>query len=75
MFGWKFAFVGLACSGKEIYNFSFVLLCIRGKFQLQAPQRAYIRMGDLTKDFLRYDFEGLIYGGAYFRNFMVFWEN
>ena len=33
--------------------------------------RAYIRRGDLTKGFLRYEFDGLIFGGAYFRNFMV----
>ena len=31
----------------------------------------YIRRGDLTEGFLRYDFGGLIYGGAYFRNFTV----
>ena len=27
---------------------------------------AYIRRGDLTEGFLRCDFGGLIYGGAYF---------
>ena len=32
---------------------------------------AYIWMGNLTKGFLRYWFEGLIFGGAYFRNFTV----
>ena len=31
----------------------------------------YIRRGDLTEGFLRYDFAGLIFGGAYFRNFTV----
>ena len=36
-----------------------------GKFQVQAPQGAYIRRGDLTKGFLPNDFEGLIFGGAY----------
>ena len=36
-----------------------------GKFQVQAPQGAYIRRGDLTEGFLRYDFGGLISGGAY----------
>ena len=41
------------------------------KFQVQAPQGAYIRRGGLTEGFLRYDFEGLIHGGAYFRNFTV----
>ena len=32
---------------------------------------AYIRKGDLTEGFLRYDFGGYIIGGAYFRNFTV----
>ena len=36
------------------------------------PPRAYIRMVDLAVGFLRYDFRGLIHGGAYFRNFTVF---
>ena len=60
-----------ACSGKEIYHYWFVLLCIRGQFQVQVPRVAYIRRGDLTEGFLRYDFQGLIHGGAYFRNFTV----
>ena len=29
----------------------------------------YIWRGDLTEGFLYYEFEGLIFGGAYFRNF------
>ena len=58
----RFKSIGLACSGKEIYHFCFVLLCMRGQ----------IRRGDLTEGFLRYDFGGLIHGGAYFRNFTVF---
>ena len=55
--------IGLACSGKEIYHFCFVLLCIREQIPLN--RGAYIRRGDLTEGFLRYDFEGLIFGGAY----------
>ena len=35
------------------------------------PPGAYIWRGDLTEGFLRYEFEGLIHGGAYFRNFTV----
>ena len=31
----------------------------------------YIWKGDLTEAFLRYEFGGLIFGGAYFRNFTV----
>ena len=36
------------------------------------PPRVYIRRVDLTEGFLRYEFRGLIHGGAYFRNFTVF---
>ena len=32
-------------------------------FQVQAPE-VYIRRGDLTEVFLRYEFEGFIFGGA-----------
>ena len=37
------------------------------------PPGVYIREGggDLTEGFLRYEFEGLIHEGAYFRNFTV----
>ena len=41
-----------------------------------APRGAYIWRGDLTEGFLPYEFgglylEGLIHGGAYFRNFTL----
>ena len=55
----------------KIYHFCFVLLCIRGQIPSRSPRGAYIRRGDLTEDFLCYDFGGLIHGGAYFRNFTV----
>ena len=29
--------IGLACSGKEIYHFCFVLLCIRGQIPSTSP--------------------------------------
>ena len=64
--------IGLACSGKEIYHFCFVLLCIREQIPCTSPRGAYIRRGDLTEGFLRYDFEGLIFREAYIRNFTVF---
>ena len=38
----------------------------------KASVEAYILRGDLTEGFLRYRFMGLIFGGAYFRNFTVF---
>ena len=55
----------LACSGKEIYHFCFVLLCIGGKIPSTSSPGAYIQRGDLTERFLCYDFGGLIFGGAY----------
>ena len=51
--------IRLACSGKEIYHFCIVLLCIRGQIPSTSPP------GDLTEGFLRYDFGGLIFGGAF----------
>ena len=56
--------IGLACSGKEIGHFCFVLLCIQGQIPSKINRGAYIRRGDLTEGFLRYDFGGLIFGGA-----------
>ena len=35
------------------------------------PQGVYIRRGDLTERFFRYEFGGPTFGGAYFRNFTV----
>ena len=60
-------------SGKEIYHFCFVLLNLysRGNSKYKPHRGAYIRRGDLTEGFLRYDFGGLIHGGAYFLNFTV----
>ena len=57
--------IGLACSGKEIYHFCFVFLCTQGQIPSTSPPRAYIWRGNLTEGFLRYDFGGLIFGGAY----------
>ena len=43
-----------------------------GKFQVQTPRGAYIWKGDLTITILAGLYlEGLIHGGAYFRNFTV----
>ena len=69
--------IGLACSGKKIYHFYFVLLCIQGQIPSTSPPGGLYRRGDLTEGFLRYDFGGLIFGGAYtwrglFWNFTVF---
>ena len=45
--------------------FALFYFVFEGKFQVQAPWGAYIRRGDLTEGFLRYDFGGLIFGGTY----------
>ena len=49
-------------------NLPFLLcftLYLRVIFQVQALGGAYIWRGDLTEGFLRYQFGGLIFGGAY----------
>ena len=51
--------------GKKFTVFALFYFVFEGKFQVQAPRGAYIRRGDLTEGFLRYDFRGLIFGGAY----------
>ena len=56
--------------------FPLFYFVFEGKFQVQAPWGAYIRRSDLTEGFCvtisggSY-LEGLIHGGAYFRNFTV----
>ena len=42
---------------------------------MQVSAGAYIRRGDLTEEFLHYRFRGLIFRGAYLRNFTVFFNN
>ena len=52
--------------GRKFTIFALFNLVFESKFQVQAPTgEAYIRRGDLTEGFLRYDFGGLIFGGAY----------
>ena len=63
--------------GRKFTVFALFYFVFEGNFQVQAPQGAYIRRGDVTEGFLRYEFrglylEGLIQGGAYFRNFTVY---
>ena len=52
--------------------FALFYFAFEGNFQVQAPGRAYIWRGDLTEGFWRYEFGGLVFGGAYFRNFTAF---
>ena len=60
--------------GRKFTVFALFYFVSEGNFQLQAPRGAYIWKGDLTEGFLRYQFggliylEGLIHGGACFRN-------
>ena len=53
--------------------FALFYFVLEGNFQVQSPRGGggYIWTGDLTEGFLRYEFGGLIFGGAYFRNFTV----
>ena len=67
MYGGKFAFqirLGWLAVGRKLAIFALLYFVCEGKFQVQAPRGAYIRRGDLTEGFLRYDFGGLIFGGA-----------
>ena len=66
--------IGLACSEKKIYHFCFVLLCTGGQIPSTSPRGGVGLYSEGRFDggvFLRYDFGGLIFGGAYIRNFTV----
>ena len=58
--------------GSKFTVFALFYFVFEGNFPVQAPPPpgwgAYIWRGDLTEGFLRYEFRGLIFGGAYFRN-------
>ena len=60
--------IGLACSGKEIYQFCFVLLCIRGQIPSTSPPRGLIFGGAISRRVFgvnilgRLYLEGLIHG-------------
>ena len=60
--------------GSKFTVFALFYFVFEGNFQVQAPWGAYIWRGDLTEGFLHYEFGGLIFGGAYFRNFTVFFN-
>ena len=57
--------------GRKFTVFALFYFVFEGNFPSTSPWGAYIWRGDLTEDFLRYEFGGLIFGGAYFRNFTV----
>ena len=64
--GWASLIVGSKFTLWALFYFVF-----EGNFPSTSHWGAYIWRGDLTEGFLRYWFEGLIFGGAYFRNFTV----
>ena len=53
------------CGGNLRFKTDWASLIVEGNFQVQAPGGAYIWRGDLTEGFLRYEFGGFIFGGAY----------
>ena len=57
--------------GRKFAVFALFFFVFEGNVQVQALGGAYIRRGDLTEEFLCYEFGELIFGGAYFRNFTV----
>ena len=57
--------------GRKFTVFVLFYFVFERNFQVQVRQGAYIRRGDVTEGFLRYELGGLLSGGAYFRNFTV----
>ena len=60
--------------GSKFTVFALFFFVFESNFPSTSPRGAYIWRGDLTEGFLRYRFGGLIFGGAYFRNFTVFYS-
>ena len=54
-------------------QFSLCFILILRAISKYTPPGAYIWRGDLKEGFLRYEFGGLIFGGAYFWKFTVFY--
>ena len=51
--------------GSKFTVFALSHFVLEGNFPSTSPRGAYIWRGDLTEGFLRYEFGGLIFGGAY----------
>ena len=62
----------IAVVGGKFTFFALLYFVFEGNFPSISHRGAYIWRGDLTEGFSRYRFWGLIFGGAYFRNFTVF---
>ena len=59
--------------GRKFTVVALFYFVFEGNFQVQAPPRGgglYME-GRFNRGFLRYEFGGLIFGGAYFWNFTV----
>ena len=62
----RFKSIGLACSGKEIYHFCFVLLCIRGQIPSTSPPGGLFSEGRFNGGFFALRFWGAyIWRGLY----------
>ena len=60
----KIIWASLIVEGKfTVFALSYVLF--EGNFPSTNPRGTYIWRGDLMEGFLRYEFGGLIFGGAY----------
>ena len=77
IYGGKFAFQNLIAGNKST-SFALFYYIFEGNFPSTSPQGAYIWRGDLMEVFFfallvwgGLYLEGLIQGGAYFRNFTV----
>ena len=57
--------------GGKFTVFALFYFVFEANFPSTSSQGACIWRGDLTKGFLHYRIGGLIFGGAYFRNFTV----
>ena len=53
--------------GSKFTVFALFYFVFEGNFPSKSPRGAYIWRGDFTEGFLRYQFGGLIFGGAYTR--------
>ena len=81
IFGWAYIRRGLSSEGNLRFKIDWASLIVGSKFTVFAlfyfvfegnfpstsPRGAYIWRGDFTEGFLRYQFGGLIFGGAYTR--------
>ena len=68
IYGGKLAFQNRLASlivGGKFTIFALFYFVFGGNFPSTSPRGAYIWRGDLTEGFLRYQFGGLIFGGAY----------